>query len=145
MLNDDFIRLNLKGRQTGSSANQARSVENASGELTEEEKRAFQAVLKESTPHLFITPILIGLNILVFVAMLLSGISPVAPGGQEFIAWGANFGPLTVNYQWFRLFTCTLLHIGFILAFNMWFLRNLGTVAERMFGNWTFLMLYVLS
>ena len=72
MLNDDFIRLNLKGRQTGSSANQARSVENASGELTEEEKRAFQAVLKESTPHLFITPILIGLNILVFVAMLLS-------------------------------------------------------------------------
>ena len=27
----------------------------------------------------------------------------------------------------------------------MWFLRNLGTVAERMFGNWTFLMLYVLS
>ena len=31
------------------------------------------------------------------------------------------------------------------LAFNMWCLWSLGSLAERLFGNWTFLMLYVLS
>ena len=113
---------------------------------TDVEKAAFFEALRESTPRLFITPILLGLNLLVFALMLFSGVSPLEPTGQELLQWGANFGPLTVNYGWWRIFACTFLHIGFMhLAFNMWCLWSLGSLAERLFGNWTFLMLYVLS
>lgn len=78
--------------------------------------------------------------------MIFSGVSPLEPTGQELLQWGANFGPFTVNNGWWRIFTCTFLHIGFMhLAFNMWCLWSLGSLAERLFGNWTFLMLYVLS
>ena len=113
---------------------------------TEVEKAAFFEVLRESTPRLFITPILLGLNLLVFALMIFSGVSPLEPTGRELLQWGANFGPFTVNNGWWRIFACTFLHIGFMhLAFNMWCLWSLGSLAERLFGNWTFLMLYVLS
>ena len=118
----------------------------ASDEPTEAERAAFFETLRESTSRLFITPILLGLNLLVFALMLFSGVSPLEPTGQELLGWGANFGPITVNYGWWRIFTCTFLHIGFLhLAFNMWCLWSLGSLAERLFGNWTLLMLYVLS
>ncbi len=117
-----------------------------SDEPTEVERAAFFETLRESTPRLFITPILLGLNLLVFALMLFSGVSPWEPTGEELLGWGANFGPITVNYGWWRIFTCAFLHIGFLhLAFNMWCLWSLGSLAERLFGNWTFLMLYVLS
>ena len=49
---------------------------------TEVEKAAFFEVLRESTPRLFITPILLGLNLLVFALMIFSGVSPLEPTGR---------------------------------------------------------------
>jgi tetratricopeptide (TPR) repeat protein/membrane associated rhomboid family serine protease len=109
------------------------------------EEDEFLGLLVESNPRFFITKIIVTLNILVFAVMALSGVSLFAPEIEHLLKWGANFGPLTVT-QWWRLLSSTFLHIGVIhLLFNMWCLWSMGKLAERMFGTWTFLMLYVLS
>ena len=92
------------------------------------------------------TFVLIGLNILVFVAAAVGGVSPLAPSIKDLLRWGADFGPMTVSGEWWRLATSMFLHAGIIhLAFNMWCLLNLGLIAERWFGRLSFLILYVLS
>jgi rhomboid protease GluP len=123
-------------------------VEILKQEMTEEEaaEAAFQEVLAQSTPRLFVTPIVFWLNILLFAVMVISGVSFLSPTIEQLLAWGANFGPMTFSGEWWRSFSATFIHIGVLhLAVNMWCLWSLGTLAERMFGNWTFLGLYVLS
>ena len=110
------------------------------------EDATFIVFLARSTPRFFITPIILGLNILVFAAMVVSGVPFLDPTIEQLLTWGANFGPLTVNQEWWRLFSSTFIHIGVMhLGLNMWVLWDLGKWAERMFGNSVFLMLYVFS
>ena len=56
---------------------------------------------------------------------------------------GADYGPLTLGGQWWRLITSMFLHFGIIhLALNMWCLFALGSLAERLMGRAAFLLLY---
>lgn len=99
-----------------------------------------------STHRPLFTRIIVVVNILIFAVMVISGVSILNPTTQQLLAWGANFGLLTVTEEWWRLFSSTFIHIGLMhLLFNMWCLWNLGSLAEEKFGNWTFLILYVLS
>ena len=60
--------------------------------------------------------------------------------------WGANFGPMTMNGQWWRLVTCMFLHFGIIhLAMNMWILWGLAQVVERLVGSTGFAIAYMAS
>lgn len=94
----------------------------------------------------FITPILINLNILVYVVMVISGVHPVSPTGQAIVDWGGNFRPYTMDGQPWRLFTCMFVHIGIIHLFvNMYSLFAIGQMLERFIGKWRFLGLYLLS
>jgi hypothetical protein len=69
----------------------------------------------------FIPPILISINILLFVAMLVSGVNFLMPEQQSLLDWGANFRLLTLDGQWWRLFTACFLHIGVVhLLLNMY-------------------------
>ena len=107
---------------------------------------AFHRLLTEATPRVFITPIIIALNLAVFVAMLATGVSFFAPQSEQLLKWGADYGPQTLNGAWWRLLSSVFVHIGVAhLLLNMWCLWSLGRLAERMFGNWTFLALYLLS
>jgi len=92
------------------------------------------------------TRVLIGLNVLVFGALAAAGVSPLDPSTEQLLRWGADFAPLTVSGQWWRLGTSMFLHAGLLhLALNMWCLLNLGLVAEILFGRTAFVILYCLS
>lgn len=88
-----------------------------------------------------------GINAAVFLAMALSGAPLISgPPARELIQWGANFGPLTLSGQWWRLLTAIFVHIGLIhIAFNMWCLWDLGMLAEGLYGRWTFASIYLLT
>lgn len=91
-------------------------------------------------------PILVAINILVFVAMLLGGAGLWhSPNGIQ-LAWGANFAPATQDGEWWRLGSAMFLHFGLLhLAFNMWALWDSGQWVERMYGRYRFAALYFLS
>jgi rhomboid protease GluP len=94
-------------------------------------------------------PITIGLiaaSALVFAFMVLRGVSPFNPTPQQAISFGADFGPLTLNGQWWRLVTSMFVHFGIIhIALNMWCLWNLGCAAEALMGRFSYLLAYFVS
>src|SRR5580698_9286786 len=98
------------------------------------------------TPSFLITTILIGLNALVFVVMVLRGVSPLLPSREQAIAFGADFGPLTLGGQWWRLVTSMFVHFGIVhIGLNMWCLWNLGRAAEHLMGRASYLLAYFVS
>ena len=89
-----------------------------------------------------LTQFLVGANVLVFVAMVLAGRTTTF-GSEQLLRWGADYGPYTFDGQGWRIWTSTYVH-GFLLhiAGNMWCLWNLGMLAERILGRWTFVATY---
>jgi rhomboid protease GluP len=94
-----------------------------------------------------VTQLVVGINVAVFVVMMLAGVGMLSnPSGQDLVRFGANFGPLTVSGQWWRLLTCIFIHGGLLhIAFNMWCLWDLGRLAESVYGHWTFAAVYLIS
>jgi membrane associated rhomboid family serine protease len=92
------------------------------------------------------TRILMGINIAVYLAMVLTTRQFVNFDTPTVVHWGADFGLLTLSGEWWRMLTSTFLHGGIIhIAVNMWALRNLGYTAELFYGRRNFLIIYLLS
>lgn len=90
-----------------------------------------------------VTFTLIGINVLVYLAMGLSGVSWSEPSIEGAVRWGADFGPLTLSGEWWRVLTSTFVHFGIIhIGFNMW---CLGSSLELFMGRKTFTVTYILS
>jgi rhomboid protease GluP len=93
-----------------------------------------------------VTRALVGVNVLFFTAMTLTGVSPLAPSPEDLLRWGGNIGTLSLGAQPWRLLVSTYLHVGIIhIGFNMWCLWNLGFLAERIFSPWTYVLVYTVS
>jgi rhomboid protease GluP len=93
-----------------------------------------------------ITTVLVGLNVLVFLLMVLQGVSFFLPTPQQAVAFGADFGPLTLNGQWWRLVTSMFVHFGIIhIGLNMWCLWTLGRAMEQLMGRVSYLLSYFVS
>jgi rhomboid protease GluP len=102
--------------------------------------------VRPDSSSMLVTQIIVGINALVFVVMVMKGVSPVNPTSADLVYWGANFGPLTIAGQWWRLLTCVFVHIGLMhIALNMWCLWGLGQLAESMYGRWTFAGVYLVT
>jgi rhomboid protease GluP len=94
----------------------------------------------------FITPILININLLLFITMTLSGVNILLPENNELLAWGANFRVSTLDGQWWRLITSCFLHIGIIhLLLNMYALLYIGLILEPYLGKTRFLSAYLIT
>ncbi|HEY2913886.1 MAG TPA: rhomboid family intramembrane serine protease [Candidatus Angelobacter sp.] len=97
-------------------------------------------------PWLSATNVLIVVNIVVFAAMTVSGVSPILPRNWQMTQWGGNLGSLTLGGEYWRLITHSFLHFGiFHLAPNMLFLWWLGRLAERLFGPVILTSIYLLA
>lgn len=90
------------------------------------------------------TIVLIASNALVFLAMVFSGVSAINPTADSVLRWGADYGPLTLHGQWWRMEISTFLHFGVIhLLFNMFVLFNIGLFMESLAGRLPFLVTYL--
>ena len=88
---------------------------------------------------------LVVVNILVLIGMVATG-GVNTFSGQNLLLWGANWGPLTLSGQYWRLVTAGFVHGGvYHIAFNMWALWSLGRLSERLFGRWVTLAVYLLT
>jgi rhomboid protease GluP len=106
-------------------------------------ERDFQQRLIAATPRVLVTPALVAINLCAFAAMTVLGVSALGGRAEEYLRFGANFGPLTTGGEWWRLVTCTFVHFGIIhLAFNLWALWDGGGITERLFGNLRFAAIY---
>jgi len=124
------------------SADSSQSWQADQPEPMEEFRRALALV----TPRVFVTWLLLGINVLVFLLMMASGVSPSNPSVPDLLRWGADFGPKTMDGEWWRLLTCMFVHIGVLhLVLNMVCLAVAGPIVERMFGNVGFLLVYIVA
>jgi membrane associated rhomboid family serine protease len=94
----------------------------------------------------FITPIIIYINILVFIAMVFAGLGFITFKGQDLLNWGANFRPITTNGEWWRLLTSTFLHGGLMhLVANMFGLLFVSIFLEPLLGRTKYVTVYLLT
>jgi len=107
---------------------------------------AFHQAMLQSTPRTYFSWSLIAANAAVWLLMVVRGAGAMDPTGEELIAWGANYGPMTLAGQWWRLLSSAFLHIGVVhLLVNMWALWSIGPFVERLLGNARYLALYLLA
>jgi membrane associated rhomboid family serine protease/tetratricopeptide (TPR) repeat protein len=87
---------------------------------------------------------LIAINVVAFLAMMLGGTSWLQPTKEQLLRWGANYGPLSLSDQPWRMLTSLFVHLSWIHLFvDTLFLYPLGRTAERIYGKNTFLLLYL--
>jgi len=94
----------------------------------------------------YITPILIYINLGVYILMVVMGLGFISFKGQDLLSWGANYGPLTKGGEWWRLLTSTFLHGGLIhVLANMFGLMYVGIFLEPVLGKARLLTAYLLT
>lgn len=100
-----------------------------------------------------LTGVILGVNVAMFLLTTWLGPPGTADRGDRLLAWGANFGPLTLSTQPWRLLTSNYLHfsLGHLLT-NMLCLWGfgrrfwgLGRQTEFLFPKLDFFLLYTFS
>ena len=110
--------------------------------------KEIRAALKYFIPSgdFFVTPILIDVNIIIFMLLVFSGNGFLSFTIPELLNWGANYKPLTTNGEWWRLFSSIFLHGGFVhLLSNMIALLFAGLLLEPLTGRKIFTIIYCIS
>jgi membrane associated rhomboid family serine protease len=92
-----------------------------------------------------VTMVLIGINVLVYLAELAAG-GTVDGLGNTIYEHGALYGPLVAHGDWWRLITSAFLHYGPLhLGMNMLSLYFAGSILEQVIGRWRYVLLYLAS
>ncbi len=91
----------------------------------------------------FFTYLFIAIQVLVFMVLEAAGGSTDT---STLIRFGAKFNPLILDGEWWRFITPIFIHIGLLHLFmNTLALYYLGTMVERLYGNWRFLFIYLFA
>jgi rhomboid protease GluP len=97
-------------------------------------------------PRVYVVPVVVAVNVLLYLAVGLSGADWMNPDPERMLDWGADLWAYTTAGQWWRLLTSAFLHFGLIHLFaNMYALASVGPLCERLFGSVFFGVLYFLS
>lgn len=100
--------------------------------------------LRARTGRTVVTPVLVGVNAVVFTLMLFD--RRALDQAQTLIEWGANFAPRTTNGEWWRLIAATFVHGGVLhFAATVAGLVPLGIVLERAIGRIALAATYLAS
>lgn len=92
------------------------------------------------------TPLCMDVNLILFIVMILSGVHPLAPSGEDLLQWGANLRALVLQGDWWRLLTACFIHIGIThLAMNMYALLYIGLQLEPILGAKRFITAYLIT
>jgi rhomboid protease GluP len=93
--------------------------------------------------RLFVTPILIDLNVLVFIGMVFAGMGVVSFNRSDLLALGANFRPAVLDGEIWRLITSMFIHGGLMhIAGNIFGLWLVGMLLEPGLGRTRFAVCY---
>jgi rhomboid protease GluP len=91
-----------------------------------------------------LTGLLLLINVSMFVIEALNGVSIFSPRMGDLLIWGANYAPLTLTGDSWRLLSSMFLHIGLIhLVVNCWALYIWGVYAEFYYGRRFYLAMYL--
>lgn len=92
------------------------------------------------------TPLILYSIALVYVAMVLTGLSPLHPDAESLFRWGGNFRNAVMDGQWWRLITYMFLHAGIMhLLMNAYALVYIGMFLEPLLGKTRFITAYLLT
>lgn len=93
-----------------------------------------------------ITHTVAGINILMFILMVLAGLGFISFEATDLLRWGGNYRPLVSGGQYWRLLTNIFLHGGLLhVLFNMYGLIFAGIYLEPLLGKYKFAALYFVT
>ena len=70
----------------------------------------------------------------------------MSPTTLSLLKWGADFGPLTLTGDWWRVITCNFVHIGIAhIAMNMYAFIFIGMLLEQLIGSRRMFIAYLLT
>lgn len=90
-----------------------------------------------------VTYVIIAINVILFILMTIFGGSTNA---HTLLKFGANYGLLIRNGEYYRLITSAFLHIGLLhLLVNSYALYVIGPQIESFFGKTKYIIIYLVS
>ena len=114
-------------------------------ETTAEQFKGFFSIFVP-TENYFFTPIILDINLILFILMLIYGVNLLSPDVESLLNWGANFRPMTLDGEWWRILSSCFIHIGILhLLMNMYALIYIGLMIEPLLGSRKFIFAYLLT
>lgn len=94
-----------------------------------------------------VTYLILVINITVVILMFfVQSFSSLRNQAYLYIRFGAQYGPLVSNGEWYRLITAIFVHGGFLhLLFNSYALFYFGSIVESIYGVEKFVFTYLLT
>lgn len=112
----------------------------------QEAKESFEIreAMHLSGSNLYATYAIMGINVLVFILMVMNGAGIMDVNGMVHLKWGSDFAPLTLTGDWWRLITNLFIHFGIIHLFaNMYALYFIAVYLEPMLGKQKYIAAYL--
>ncbi len=117
-------------------------VRTAAGRLVVFDEIWYYKNMKKVKPY-YLTILFIGMNVVMF---LLTDLTGGSENTSHMLNWGAEYAPLVLEGQYYRLVSSMFLHFGMEhLAGNMLILGAFGERMEPVLGHWKFALVYLLG